>query len=364
MGKGWSKTDLYHLDKLVKDGHNNSAIARLLQRTVGSVEHQSRGMRLNRIQETANPTSLPMACSTEESFIDKMEEHLRSLESYKLTRKDRTPPKKGDTLVIHLTDFHAGKIVKDQNGTIYDENIFRKRVEHLCFNIVKLLDNTISQGVPITDVVIIATGDLTNGEDIYATQAYEQEMPPPKQVMLCVDVLVKLMLSFLDRKLPISFYGVRGNHGRTGKETDPTSNWDIMIYKILNFWVETQKLTNKITVDYAENTEALNFKIRGHNYLAMHRAPEQGGTPSGRVKFNAWARANSAKAVVYGHFHHFSVDDVDGVRVFRGGSTVGGDGLSASMAKYSEPTQCVWGVTDDRIMTFFYAIDLNGLKEK
>jgi len=364
MAKEWGTQDLEQLDRLIRDGHNDSSIARIMGRTIGSVEHQTRGTRPKCQRECKSQESYQGMNEEESSFIDKMNEHLKSLKSYKLKRKDRKPPKNGDTLVVHLTDFHAGKIVKDQDGTIYDENIFRNRIEHLCLNILKILDNNISKGVPITDVVIIATGDLTNGEDIYATQAYEQEMPPPKQVMLCVDVLIQLMLAFVDRKLPVSFYGVRGNHGRTGKETDPTSNWDIMIYKILDFWVETQKLSNKVIVDYAENTEALNFKIRGHNYLAMHRAPEQGGTPSGRVKFNAWARANEAKAVVYGHFHHFSVDDVDGVRVFRGGSTVGGDGLSESMAKYSEPTQCVWGVTDDRIMTFFYAIDLNGLKEK
>ena len=93
--------------------------------------------------------------------------------------------------------------------------------------------------------------------------------------------------------------------------------------------------------------------------MIRHIAPEQPDTPSGRVKFNEWARMYQADGIVYGHWHHFGLFDVDGVRVFRGGSTVGGDSLSESMAKHSEPIQLVWGVNEQRVSTFFYAVDLN-----
>ena len=267
--------------------------------------------------------------------------------------------KKGDTLVIQLSDLHAGKIVKDQEGkTIYDENIFRNRIDRLCTQTLKLLDNNISKGVPITDVVIISTGDQANGEEIYATQAYEQELAPPKQVMLVVDVMTKLIQSLLQRKLKVSFYGVKGNHGRTGKDTDPTANWDLMIYMILDYWQKFVLKNSNLSIKYAE-TDYLTCEIRGQRYMIRHIAPEQPDTPSGRVKFNEWARMYKADGIVYGHWHHFGLFDVDGVRVFRGGSTVGGDSLSESMAKHSEPIQLIWGVNEQRVSTFFYAVDLN-----
>ena len=267
--------------------------------------------------------------------------------------------KKGDTLVIHLTDWHAGKLVKNQDGTIiYDETVFKARTEVFCEQILKLLDNNIKQGVNITDVVILSTGDNANGENIYETQAYEQEIAPPKQVMLVVKAMQALITSLLDRKLAVRFYGVKGNHGRLAKDADPSANWDLMIYLVLDYWAKLVIKSPKLFIKYAE-TDYLTCVIRGHKYMIRHIAPESADAPSGRVKFNEWARLHGVDGIVYGHYHHFGVCDVDGIRVFRGGSVVGPDSLSDSMAKSAEPIQLIWGVNEDRTMTFVYAVDLN-----
>ena len=291
--------------------------------------------------------------------IQSLKEVLQNVKPYKTAIQSKTDVR-GDTLVIQISDLHAGKIVTDQEGTtIYDEGIFRTRINVLCEQILKLLDNNISKGVPIKDVVILSTGDQANGENIYATQAYEQELAPPKQVMLVVDVLTKLMTSLLDRKLSVTFYGVRGNHGRTGKDTDVTSNWDLQIYLILDFWARLVLKNPRLTIKFAE-TEHMVLNIRGHNYLIRHTAPEQCDSPAGRAKVNEWARRHKAEAIVYSHWHHFGLNDVDGVRVFRGGSIVGGDSLSENMGKHSSPIQLCWGVNEQRVSTFFYAVDLGG----
>jgi len=145
--------------------------------------------------------------------------------------------------------------------------------------------------------------------------------------------------------------------GNTGKDTDPNSNWDIMIYMFLDKWVRDTNRTKQVSVKYSE-TDYMVIHVRGHGMLLRHRAPEQADSPSGRVKFNEWARQHDVDAVVFGHFHHFGIFDCDGVFVFRGGSVPGGDDLSESMAKDSDPRQLVWGVNDKRVMTFFYAVDL------
>jgi hypothetical protein len=290
-------------------------------------------------------------------IIQTLKNKLTSVASYKASTQDKTDVK-GDTLIIHLTDLHAGKIVKNQEGEIiYNEEIFRSRINRLCEQILKLLDNNISKGVPIRDVVILSTGDLANGEGIYLTQAFEQETAPPRQVMLVVDVITKLITSLLKRNLSVRFYGVRGNHGRTGKDTDVASNWDLMIYLILDFWARMVLKNPKLQIKYAE-TEHMTFDVRGHGYLIRHIAPEQVDSPSGRVKINQWSRQYNVQGVVYGHYHHSGIFDCDDVRVFRGGSTVGGDSLSDSMAKHSEPIQLVWGVNEARVSTFIYLVDL------
>jgi predicted phosphodiesterase len=352
MRNKWTETELKLVDKLKADGKSITEVASILGKTCTAVEHKFRYSKVKTPRLEKNKINLS------ELIIASLKEELAKVKSYKSDTQSRTD-KKGDTLVIQLSDLHAGKIVTDELGhTIYDENIFRQRIDRLCTQILKLLDKNISKGVPITDVVILSTGDQANGEDIYATQAYEQELAPPKQVMLVVDVMTKLITSLLERKLSISFYGVKGNHGRTGKDTDPTANWDLMIYMILDYWSKFVLKNSNLTIKYAE-TDYLTCEIRGKKYMIRHMAPEQPDTPSGRVKFNEWARMYKADGIVYGHWHHFGLFDVDGVRVFRGGSTVGGDSLSESMAKHSEPMQLVWGVNEQRVSTFFYAVDLN-----
>lgn len=290
-------------------------------------------------------------------IIETLKDNLADIKPYKSAIPSKID-KNGDTLVIHLTDLHAGKIVKNQEGQIiYNETIFRNRIDKLCSQALKLLDTNISKGVPIKDVVIISTGDLANGEGIYATQAFEQEIAPPAQVMLVVNVISKLITALLERKLPVKFYGVRGNHGRTGKDTDVASNWDLMIYYILDFWAKNVLKNPNLQIHCAE-TEHMVFDVRGHGFLIRHIAPEQVDSPAGRVKINEWARRHNADCIIYGHYHHAGIFDCDNVRVIRGGSTVGGDSLSESMAKHSEPIQLVFGVNEARVTTFIYLVDL------
>jgi len=296
-------------------------------------------------------------------IIEALKNELSNVKPHIASKQDKADIK-GDTLCLQITDTHAGKVVKNQEGEIiYNEEIFRNRMNRLCEQTLKLLDNNISKGTDINDVVILLNGDLCNGENIYLTQAFEQEATPPTQVMLVVDILTKLITALLKRNLPVRVYGIRGNHGRTGKDTDVASNWDIMVYEILDFWARLVLKNPKLQIKFAE-TEHMVFNVRGHNIMIRHIAPEQVDSPSGRVKINEWARQYKLDAVCYGHYHHAGIFDCDDIRVFRGGSTVGGDSLSDSMGKHSFPLQLLWGINEQRISSFMYFVDLGEKKIK
>lgn len=365
MKNYWTEDKLNLVKAYIEQKLTIQQIAQKMGLSYKAVEHaiHNNGLRSKSVYtEPAKKEEKPKKMKdVSKDIIAQLKETLAEVEPYDSAKQDKLDTN-GDTLVIQLSDLHAGKIVKDQEGNIiYDENIFRQRIDRLCQQILKLLDKNVSKGVPIKDVVILSTGDQANGENIYATQAYEQELAPPKQVMLVVDVITKLIKALLKRNLSVRFYGVKGNHGRTGKDTDPTANWDLMIYMILDFWAKFVLRSKKLQIKYAE-TDYLTLNIRGHEYMIRHIAPEQADSPAGRVKMNEWARRYHAEGIVYGHWHHFGLFDVDNVRVFRGGSTVGGDSLSEQMAKSAEPIQLIWGVNEHRVSTFFYAVDL-GLKE-
>ena len=355
MQKNWNEAELNILKSYKEITYKEEQeLAKVLKRSINSIDHKVRALGIPLIREQGE---IKKKDNTSILIIKALKEELSEPKSYQSAIPDKVDLK-GDTLVIQLTDLHAGKIVKNQEGeVIYNEKVFRERIDKLCSQVLKLLDNNIAKGVKIKDVVILSTGDLANGEGIYATQPYEQEIAPPAQVMLVVEVIKGLIVSLLARKLSVSFFGVRGNHGRTGKDTDVASNWDVMIYMILDFWSREVLKNPKLIIKYAE-TEHLVIKIRNHGYLLRHIAPEQVDSPAGRVKINEWARQHNIEAVVYGHYHHFGIFDCDGIRVFRGGSIVGADSLSESMAKHSEPIQILWGVNENRVSTFIYAVDL------
>ena len=354
----WTKEKRELLKAYVLQGLSLRDIASAMDMTYSQVEVAIRRYNIRQEAFKVHSTKRVKNIDIAKGMIETLKETLSVTAPYTATKENKADIK-GDTLVIQLTDLHAGKEVRDQEGNvIYDQHIFRKRIDKLCSQILKLLDKNISKGVPINEAVILATGDECNGEGIYATQQFEQELAPPAQVMLVVEVLKKLILALRERKLPVSFYGVRGNHGRTGKDTDLASNWDLMVYMILDLWARDVVKDSKLTIKYAE-TEHMRIDIRGHGYLIRHIAPEQVDSPAGRVKINEWARRHDVGAIVYGHYHHAGIFDCDNVRVFRGGSTVGGDSLSESMGKHSEPLQLVWGVNDQRVSTFIYLVDLN-----
>jgi len=355
----WTPEEDNKLKELVEQGLLTEDIAKTMNRSFRSIVH--RRADVTRGKPIMAKEEKPKKIDVSALVIQSIKDELTNVQPYKSATQSKVDIK-GDTLVLHITDLHAGKIVKDQEGKlIYNEDIFRNRMNRLCEQTLKLLDNNISKGVPITDVVILLSGDLANGEGIYLTQAYEQEIAPPAQVMLVIDVLTKLITSLLKRNLPVRVIGIRGNHGRTGKDTDIASNWDLMIYEILDFWSRLVLKNPKLQIKFAE-TEHIVFDIRGHKFMMRHIAPEQVDSPAGRVKINEWARQYGAEGIVYGHYHHAGISDCDSVRVFRGGSTVGGDSLADSMAKHSEPIQLIWGVNEQRVSTFIYFVDLANKK--
>lgn len=298
--------------------------------------------------------------------IEGIKKELRKATSYS---KKSIPLVKhtGDTLVIHITDWHVGRTVKDELGNIiYDHNVFETRVDRLLKQILSLLDNNIRKGVPIKEVVIVSTGDILDGQGIFATQETLQELSPPFQVMKAAQAIQKLIMSLLERKLKVYFYGVKGNHGEIrvgGKSHDPNANWDLMLYLILELWIRTVLKSENVNIGYSE-LDYLNFEIQGWRYHIRHIAPKQSETGAGKGKILGWAKQHRFDVLVYGHYHSWGVWNRSDITIFRGGSIPGGDEYAETLAEESSPTQLVWGCNTKRPLTFFYPVDLGrkGLK--
>jgi predicted phosphodiesterase len=275
-------------------------------------------------------------------------------------------PKEGDTLIVHFTDWHIGRIVRNEDGKeIYNIEVFKERVNKLLIEILTLLDQYIIKGTPIKDVVILSTGDIVDGMGIFASQESVSETSPPFQIMLAVEVIQNFILALLKRKLNVTMQAVRGNHGEIrgdkGKAKDPNANWDFMLYLVLDFWAKAIIKDSNITIHYSE-LDYLNLSIQGWKYHIRHIAPQQGETAAGKAKFLGWARKHNCDVIVSGHYHHYSIGDKLGITIIKGGSLVGSDEYTEQLAEEAEPIQLIWGCSKNRPVTFAYAIDIGERK--
>lgn len=363
----WTKIEEDKLKEMVDFGYTTEEIALKLKRSYKAVQH--RRAKLTR----GKPVYIKKVETDNRTFTQKNKDLLYELKSQikqvsPMEINNKSFSKSGDTLIIHFTDWHVGRIVKDEFGNeIYNTGIFKERINTLLTELLKLLDEYIRKGTPIKDVAIISTGDILDGMGIFATQETQSEMSPPFQVMLAVEVIQKFILALLKRKLTVNMYCVRGNHGEIrgerGKTKDVNANWDIQLYLILSFWVDSMLKKNKVKIFYSE-LDYLNFEVQGWKYHIRHIAPQQSETSAGKAKFLGWARKHDSDVIVSGHYHHYSIADRSGVTVIKGGSVTGADEYSEQLAEEADPIQLIWGCSKHRPLTFMYAIDVGKRKRK
>ena len=362
----WTKEKLDLVKKYLEMGTNVREISTSLKVSFDSVNHAIRryNLRAGVKSSKQNPGKTFIRANKELIYELKSQLDTATPLKRKITKEII---KKGDTLVIHFTDWHIGKVVKNEAGLeLYNTTIFKERIQKLNREMLRLLDDYIRKGTPIKDVIIISTGDILDGMGIYASQETQSELSPPFQVMLGVETIQSFILALLERKLNVSFYGCKGNHGEIrgerGKAKDPNANWDLQLYLILDFWAKQVLKNENVKIFYSE-LNYLNFEVQGWKYHIRHIAPQQSETSAGKAKFLGWAREHNCDVLVYGHYHHYGITDRSGVTVIKGGSIVGADEFAEQLAEESEPIQLIWGVSSHRPTTFIYAIDLGKRKK-
>jgi len=327
-------------------------------------ELRSEGKITTRFEHRFNTTENKSNIKNYNEILAVLKSELKKTEPYPITITNTS--KKGDTLNILISDWHIGKLIKDEYGNIvYNADKAKKQIEKFIQETLTLLDKYISKGTPINDVVILSAGDILDGLGIFSTQETLSEFAPPFQVLEAAQLVQKLILSLTKRNLNVRFYGVKGNHGEVrihGKAQDPNAHWDLMLYIMLDFWVKTSNLKHKIQINYSE-LDYINFNNRSWTYHLRHIAPGQSETAGGKAKFLGWVKKHNCQVLAYGHLHHYGIWDRSGITVIRGGALTAGDEFAEMLAEESEPIQVIWGCNEKRPVTFIYPVDL-GIREK
>ena len=205
----------------------------------------------------------------------------------------------------------------------------------------------------------VVAGDNSSGE---WSQNYIS-MPIVEQVMEGVNKIKDMLAYWLTIFPQITFYGVRGNHGRTGQKgvEKDFSNYDYLCYRFLELAFQENPRVKFVV----PKTWWILAEIRGWKFLMVHGDDVRGGSfPIKKLTDFESKMMGIIKEIpnytLAGHFHNSAELSTNHGCVILNGSFVGGDVYSIkTIHANTRPEQTIFGINESRGKTWKYNIDLD-----
>lgn len=258
-----------------------------------------------------------------------------------------------ESAVLVLSDLHFGKLT----GT-YNMAIALDRFINLIDNVLRTLKER-SKIRPITQLHILWTGDIVDGEQIYATHGSHIDDHVVNQIFKSLEIVVPQIMRFVDAGYVVHNSFVRGNHGRVTKFHHESTNWDYVYGLVMETMLkEVQNMTFKVTPSWHQVVNVRGNRIlqwHGHQIKMHLNLPWYSLTN----RISRWAVSEELEDFdisVSGHFHSSSMLNWNEKKLFTNGTMVSGDqfalefiGLSASESQH------LFGV-DESGVTWMYEV--------
>jgi hypothetical protein len=97
----------------------------------------------------------------------------------------------------------------------------------------------------------------------------------------------------------------------------------------------------------------------GHRAHLRHgqNSLEHVGTSAGKKRWYAWKDQHSFDIAYRGHYHTFQYDSIASTPIIESGAIVPPSDFEESLAEWGEPAATVHGVSDERVVSWFYPLD-------
>ena len=273
------------------------------------------------------------------------------------------------TAVLCLSDWHGGEVVDRevvQGANEYNLVVFSRRMRKLAIKVAELLAFQRAAGSRIDKLIALVLGDMVSGM-IHDELLRGGAISVPCQVVCVAHVLAQQLRDVAAQVDQVEARCIVGNHGRTSKEygfKSPRDSFDYLVYE----------MAAAITRDIPNLTWTIHnswfgeINIRGHWVAYCHgdgsKSTSYAGIPfyailAGADKvFQRYAGEQGIilDLLVQGHTHI----DANLPGVVMNGSPKGLDELTVK-SRYRtlcKARQRLFGVTDARVLSFDYPIDL------
>lgn len=311
--------------------------------------------------------------SDREEFVERMMEAAKipvEVPRYDVAPQDGTLPER--SIVLPIFDLQYGQFVRPtdvpfgQGG--FSPEVFDTRLKAYVEKVCRFLRDRAAT-TRFSELHLVLGGDLVEGAEIFAGQAWQLAMDPAMQVWTLAEKLVSALreiIRFAKEVLGIpviALYSVPGNHGKLGGKRagamPTTASWDWLTSQII-----IERLGNEpLDLAVNESAGALMFETLGQSFLVIHGDEVKGhsGIPFyGFTKLDGKMIRLAETVYDYclsGHIHQpATIPNGSGGEFIISGDWVGGNNLSKYIVAASRPQQRAlligrkYGVaTDERI---------------
>lgn len=254
-----------------------------------------------------------------------------------------------DLLVI-LSDLHIGAAFSSEWGE-YNPDIATRRLNQYIREIVKIAERHNSE-----NCFVSIQGDLISGNIHKSIQVTNRENVID-QIKIAANLISDFCFELSNYFKKVTITNVSGNHSRIDKKEDAlhSERLDDLIG-----WIVKNSLSHINKITFKENNLDIgiaSIDIRGKEYIAVHG--DYDSYSSSGVSNLCMMIHRIPYAILYGHLHHCSVDEVNGVKMVRGGSLAGsGDAFTIEKRLSGKPSQMVCVCSSSGIEAY-YPVELN-----
>jgi len=273
---------------------------------------------------------------------------------------------KEEDVMLILSDIHIGaEHSLEETGGIssFNRELLHRRLNNLQYA-VRDITELHSQLYNLPHLHVACLGDVVAGDNSSGEWSQNYiSMPIVDQIVEGFDRLKNMLAYWLSIFPAITFYGVRGNHGRCGQKgvEKDYSNYDYLCYRFL----QSEFRNNPRIKFVVPKTWWILQEIRGWKFLMVHGDDIKAGTfPIKRLQDFELKMTGIIKEIpdytIAGHYHTSAELTTNHGCVIMNGSVIGGDVYSIkTVHSNSKPEQTIFGINDSRGKTWKYNIDLD-----
>lgn len=248
-------------------------------------------------------------------------------------------------LIVCLSDIHLGLDVKNNFGA-YNSAIAERYMEHYLQKIREIQNRHHSE-----NCVIAIIGDLISGS-IHTTVRLENRENVIEQVQKVSEMVANFAYELSKTFATVTVDSVAGNHSRIGKYSEVLRDERLDDIPLWYMKAKLAHIDNIRFVDDNIDSTIGCFELRGQKYWITHGDMEA-FTESGMSKLVMMIGYKPC-AILTGHMHHCSYDDLANVKLIRSGSFSGtADDYCVSKRISGHPSQMVCVADKDGIQALY-----------